>query len=291
MKIQLAIATYNRKETVKIFSLVLKKYLPVDINVKIYDDKSSEYDEEFLKEIFPFATNIKINLENFKADKNMYQIYQNFLNAEEDILIQLDSDMIISREFFDIVFKIIDEMKKQEAVYSLYNSDNHKFLKNEKKNIAGINFQRKESLGGACVIFSKKTIEKILKNIQIIENDFSNFDWRWSEYLIQNNIPIYVSVNSYVQHIGYGGQNNFNVDNLDFGNNFVSSLDLEIIQFMLEYYEKIFILQKKRILELKENYNNTFVAYRIKSFLKKNKYFIKNYKKMKNIIKKYKIKI
>lgn len=285
MKITLSIATYNRKRVLQAFSSNLKKIIPNNINVRIYDDKSSEYNHEFLKEIFPFATEININSENLRADKNMYFMYKNFISTGDDILIQLDSDMLLNNNFFNIVTDIVREMEKEEAVYSLYNSDCHLYIENGRtKILSEVKFSEKKSIGGACVIFSRKTIEKILENIKIKENNFLYFDWRWSEYLNENKIPIYVSENSYVQHIGYGGQNNFDIDKLDFGKNFIGLSDINDLQFLLSYYEKIFVLQKKRILDLREKYNNMFFFYRLKNKLRKNKYFMIYYKKIKKFL-------
>ncbi|MBS5038833.1 MAG: hypothetical protein KHZ27_10555 [Fusobacterium sp.] len=272
MRITLAIPTYNRKEIVEITSLSFKELS--DINIRIYDDRSSEYDLSFLKKVFPTAKEIILRNQNLKADKNMYTIYTDFLNTNDDILIQLDSDMLIGKDFFLMVSEISKNILKEEAVYSLYNSNSHEFIEeNVFKIINKEIFKLKEHIGGACVIFSKKTLEKIIKNIKIKNNDFSNYDYKWSKYLRENNIPIYVSQKSYVQHIGVGGQNNTSIKNIDIGYDFVGILNITQVNYLLKYYEKLFEQQKNYI----ENMN--FIEY-LKLRMKKIKLIMYFYKKI-----------
>ncbi len=272
MRITLAIPTYNRKEIVEITSLSFKELS--DINIRIYDDRSSEYDLSFLKKVFPTAKEIILRNQNLKADKNMYTIYTDFLNTNDDILIQLDSDMLIGKDFFLMVSEISKNILKEEAVYSLYNSNSHEFIEeNVFKIINKEIFKLKEHIGGACVIFSKKTLEKIIKNIKIKNNDFSNYDYKWSKYLRENNIPIYVSQKSYVQHIGVGGQNNTSIKNIDIGYDFVGTLNITQVNYLLKYYEKLFEQQKNYI----ENMN--FIEY-LKLRIKKIKLIMYFYKKI-----------
>lgn len=272
MRITLAIPTYNRKEIIEITSESLKNLL--NINIRVYDDKSSEYNLSFLRKVFPTAKEIISRNQNLKADKNMYTIYTDFLNTNDDILIQLDSDMLIGKDFFLMISEISKSILKEEAVYSLYNSNNHEFIEGKIfKVINGEIFRLKEHIGGACVIFSRKTLEKIINNIKIKNNDFSSYDYRWSEYLKKNSIPIYVSEKSYVQHIGMGGQNNTSVKNIDIGYNFVGITNIQQANYLLKYYEKLFEKQKKYI------DNMDFIEY-LKLRIKKIKLIMYFYKKI-----------
>lgn len=276
MKITLAIPTYNRKEIVEITSLSFKELL--DINIRIYDDRSSEYNLSFLKKIFPTAKEIILRSQNLKADKNMYTIYTDFLNTNDDILIQLDSDMLVGKDFFLMISEISKNILKEEAVYSLYNSNNHNFIENSKlKIINGETFRIKDHIGGACVIFSRRIIERIINGIEIKNNDFSSYDYRWSEYLKNNNIPIYVSEKSYVQHLGIGGQNNTSVKNIDIGCNFIEITNIQQANYLLKYYEKLFEKQKQYI-------ENMYFREYLKIRIKKIKLVMYFYKKLKKYI-------
>lgn len=271
-KITVGITTYNRKNILKIFSILLSEQIGKNINVRIYDDHSSEYNEEFLREIFPYAKEILRRDKNFKADKNMYYMYKEFLKTEDDYLLQLDSDMLIGTNFFKNILMLCDEILREEGVYSLYNSNNHEnIIKNINKNVGDEIFYSKEHIGGACVLFSREVIKKIIDNIEIKNQNYSNFDWRWSNYLVENKIPIYVSKNSYVQHIGMGGQNNLYIKNLDIGENFIGLESIEGANFLIKYYEYL-------IKEHKNFIKNLTISEYLKLRCKNNKYLYKIYK-------------
>lgn len=274
MKITVAVPTFNRKEVVNVFSVILGESIKEkrNVNIRIYDDCSTEYNKEELEKIFFYASEIRRRKENLKADKNMYQIYKDFLNTSDEVLVQLDSDMLLGKKFFFMIELIAQELKKEKGVYSLYNSSNHSFIQNgRKKEIENIIFKEKKDIGGACVIFSREIIEEILKNIDVSDNNFAGYDWKWSEYLVKNNIPIYVSEKSFVQHIGLGGQNNISVRNIDIGKNFIGAINLEEANFINQYYEKLIQYQRNILVNL------TFREY-LKIKIKKNKYFMKIYK-------------
>lgn len=279
MKIIMMISTYNRKEILEKSISSLKKVKKLEeVEIEIYDDKSSEYDEHYLKEKISFAKKITIRNENLKADRNMYTMYKDFLKTDGDYLLQVDSDMIYNEEFLTIIQKITK--LKEKAVYSLYNSILHDFFQNiEEKYIDKIEFGRKIDIGGACVLFSREIIEEIINDIKIKKQDFTSYDYKWSRYLNSKNIPIYVSRISFIQHLGLGGQNNKKISAVDLGRGFIPS-NKEDSQILLEYYEKI-------IFDTKEYYENMEWLIFIKNKFKKVKIVKMLYiklKKFKNII-------
>lgn len=279
MKIIMMISTYNRKEILEKSISSLKKVKKLEeVEIEIYDDKSSEYDEQYLKEKITFAKKITVRNENLKADRNMYTMYKDFLKTDGDYLLQVDSDMIYNEDFLSIIQKITK--LKEKAIYSLYNSTLHDFFQNiEEKYIDKIEFGRKRDIGGACVLFSREIIEEIINNIKIKKQDFTSYDYKWSRYLNSKNIPIYVSRISFIQHLGLGGQNNKKISTIDLGKGFIPS-NKEDSQILLEYYEKI-------IFDTKEYYENIGWLIFIKNKLKKIKIVKMLYiklKKFKNII-------
>lgn len=240
MKIMLAMATYNRLEQLKQCILSLSQIDLLDeIDVFIFDDKSTEYDEGILKEIVPFAKKIIVRENNLKADRNMYQIHCDFLSEDYDYLFQIDSDMLFSNKIISIVKKVISN--SGNAVYSFYNSSNHDIYSEEYVQIEDVIFCHKKSIGGACVVFPRKILENVISNFKAINDDFSCYDYRWSEILMSQNIPILVSKESYVQHIGgLNGQNNNGISGLDIGINFIPT-NTKDLEFILNYYENIII--------------------------------------------------
>lgn len=256
-KIRIAIGTYNRKEILEtcICSLAQVRNLEY-FDVYIYDDASSDYDEAYLKDLISFASRITRNPTNFKSCKNMHSYYSDFLNSESDFLLQIDSDMIFNESVLEVVMKIC-ELNITNAVFSFYNSNNHLFVSNEREElIQGVSFGIKEHIGAASVLFPKQIIKDILSNVKIINEDYSYYDWKWSEYLCNNKIPIYVTENSLMQHIGgIIGENHNQSDILssDFGYGFTPT-NIEDIQFLERYYNYLLSRTHIALKDYKDNF-------------------------------------
>ena len=236
-KIMLAMATYNRKEVLEktIVSLTQVKNIE-DVDIFIFDDCSTEYTKEDLKKMIPFAKQIVVRENNLRADRNMYQIHQDYINSNYDILLQVDSDVIFHKDFIEIIKSILSTQTKY-PVFSLYNSSNHPFV--EKGNSLEINkviFKEKHSIGGICVLFTDKNILKnILDNIPKERKSFA-YDWYWSHKLQEKGTPVMVSEQSFLQHIGVEGQNKKEIKGIDIGLNFTPT-NINDLEFLLHHYE------------------------------------------------------
>ena len=217
----LAMATYNRKEVLErtIVSLTQVKNIE-DVDIFIFDDCSTEYTKEDLKKMIPFAKQIVVRENNLRADRNMYQIHQDYINSDYDILLQVDSDVIFHKDFLAIVESILSTQTNY-SVFSLYNSNNHLFV-----------------IGGICVLFADKNV---LKNIlETIPKDRKSFayDWYWSHKLQEEGTPVMVSKQSFLQHIGVEGQNNKEIKGIDIGLNFTPT-NADDLEFLLQHYETV----------------------------------------------------
>lgn len=237
MKIMFAMATYNRKETLETCIGSLSKIDNLnEIDLFVFDDCSSDYDYDFLQEKISFAKKIVRRDMNLKADKNIYNMYLDFLNSEYDYLFETDSDMLFNKDIIYLLKQVISSMKSNQVI-SFYNSNNHDVSNERPIYINGIKFLSKKDIGSAGVLFSRLAIEKIVKNVDI-SNGFSGYDYKWSEYLLNNGFSIYVSENSYLQHIGFIGQNNDGIKGLDIGYNFTPTNN-EDKDFLFRQYENI----------------------------------------------------
>ena len=236
-KIMLAMATYNRKEVLEktIVSLTQVKNIE-DVDIFIFDDCSTEYTKEDLKKMIPFAKQIVVRENNLRADRNMYQIHQDYINSNYDILLQVDSDVIFHKNFIEIIKSILSTQTKY-PVFSLYNSSNHPFVENRNPlEINKIIFKEKHSIGGICVLFTDKNILKnILDNIPKERKSFA-YDWYWSHKLQEKGTPVMVSEQSFLQHIGVEGQNNKEIKGIDIGLNFTPT-NINDLEFLLHHYE------------------------------------------------------
>ena len=273
----LAMATYNRKEVLErtIVSLAQVKNIE-DVDIFIFDDCSTEYTKEDLKKMIPFAKQIVVRENNLRADRNMYQIHQDYINSNYDILLQVDSDVIFHKDFIEIIKSILSTQTKY-PVFSLYNSSNHPFV--EKGNSLQINkviFKEKHSIGGICVLFTDKNILKnILDNIPKERKSFA-YDWYWSHKLQEKGTPVMVSEQSFLQHIGVEGQNNKEIKGIDIGLNFTPT-NTNDLEFLLQHYEIVISNFAKQ--------NDKYV------FFSRNNFFIKCVITIYRLIKSFKRKI
>jgi hypothetical protein len=218
MKVTIGISTFNRKELLEIMAASLyRSDLSAEHNIRIYDDCSTDYGRDFLEKLFPTAKSIIINRNNIKADKNMYQMYADFLSTGDDYFFNADSDIIFNNQWLNTALKIIN---KTDGILSLFNGVYHNAYK-----ILDDELCLKNAIGAAGTLFSRNRIEELLNHFDSIKQ-VKSFDWQWSEYFVNNGIKIYCVNKSMVQHIGYTGQNvgvyfdvgkNFKIESIEDG--------------------------------------------------------------------------
>ena len=200
--ITIAIPVYNRLDFLNIMAKSLSNIdMPLPCNIRIYDDKSTDFDISDLKKLFPNAASINRNKVNFKADKNMYFFYKDFLSTQDEYLFNADSDIIFNK---NCLTQALDFLKQTDGVLSLFNATSHPV-----KEVYNNDLCIKETIGAAGTFFIRKRVKEIIDSFSGLEdkNQIKSFDWKWSNYLINNNIRIFCTNNSLIQHIGYYGQN------------------------------------------------------------------------------------
>jgi len=218
MKITIGIPTYNRKPLLEMMAASLyRSDLSVNPNIRIYDDNSADYGIDELNAIFPSACSIKRNKINLKADKNMWQMYADFLLSGDDYFFNADSDLLFNPQWLNIALKLIEYT---DGVLSVFNTNSHPFY-----NIVSDDLGLKKTVGAAGTLFKKERLEELMAKYSSME-DVRGFDWQFSAYFMSHNVRIYCVRNSLVQHIGLVGQNaryhfdigsNFNVQNNEDG--------------------------------------------------------------------------
>jgi hypothetical protein len=174
--------------------------LSIPYNIRVYDDCSTEYGLDELKQIFPNAASINRNSNNLKADLNMFSFYKDFLSSQDKFLFNADSDIIFNKKW---LIHGLELLRGTDGVLSLFNATSH-----PAKEIVDDKVCIKKSVGAAGTLFTRERIEGIIDYFSKFPNSkLSSFDWKWSEFLIKNNIRIFCTNDSLVQHIGYYGQN------------------------------------------------------------------------------------
>lgn len=178
-------------------------------NVRIYDDKSTEFDEKFLRELFPNAATIEIREQNVRADKNTFLMYADFIKSDDEFLLNADADLIYNPEWMRKAMSLIE---KTDGVLSLFNTPAHP---------ADGDFSElclKKSVGAAGTFFRKERVAQIVELLSARKRSFS-IDWKFCQMFAAQGTKIFCTKKSYVQHIGFDGQNSL-LKHFDFGEGF-----------------------------------------------------------------------
>ena len=243
--ITFGICTYNRKDILEKSAKSLSLINNIDsVDIKIYDDCSTEFDEEYLKKLFPYAKKIVRQKKNAGADINTSLMYEDFLKSDSEWLFNADSDLIYRK---DIIEHIEYYKDKCNGFMTFFNCINHKTVKKSK------NFIEKDSVGAAGCLLRRDIVELILDNIKYRN---TGFDVRFSKLLLRKGYKLYSTENSYVQHIGVTGFNCRNIK-FDYGQNFFcdSKENAAIIETIFETY-----------MQSVSNYRNT-TSWKIYNFI------------------------
>jgi len=198
LKIMIGIPVHNRMGYVRFSSRVLTQYNHVDPkDIFVFDDASTEFDENKLREWYGKDINYFRSSKRLKADANTRRLFTYFSKSNYDILLTLDSDLILDEKWKQFVHDHIDK----SGVLSLYHSaiEHHKTL-----NCNG-NLCEKKSMGNAGTVMKRGVVQKML---QENKNRVSNFDWGWVDHFKSHGIKMYVPKKSLVFHFGKRGQNN-----------------------------------------------------------------------------------
>jgi hypothetical protein len=206
----IGIPTYNRRHLLEIMaSSLYESNISIPHNIRIYDDCSTEYGIEELKKIFPTATSIKINKVNLRSDKNIYQMYADFLSTSDQLLFNADSDLIFSKDWLN---KALALFEKTKGILTVFNANSH-----ESYQTIDDELYLKKTVGSAGTLFHRDKVSELITYLNSLDM-IKAFDWQFSEFFNSRGIPIFCVKKSLVQHIGYVGQNTKYY--FDFGRNY-----------------------------------------------------------------------
>jgi len=233
MKITFAIATYNRVDILKDFQLSLSLVNDLDkCNVRIYDDCSTEFNEVFLRKLFPYAAEIKVRKKNVGASMNVFLIFKDFLKTDDDILFIADSDLVFDPHCLNFIQK---NFQYTDGLLSVYNSATHKSI--SETHIMGNEYCERDMVGSAGAAFSRDLVNDIISNLS--HRIGLSYDWIYSDYLYNvKKIRLLVSKKSYVQHIGFYGSECNGLNVIDYGLNFESDNVINS-NIIIKYLEKL----------------------------------------------------
>lgn len=215
-KVMFGVCTFNRKQILEYSAYSLGQIENIElVDVRIFDDCSTEFELDFLRKLYPFATSIYGSEKNMGADHNSLRMLQNFLESDNEWLFIADSDLIYSENLISVIENFINKYEngKYFGVLSLFNTCTHPV----KQNI-DVDMCRKEEVGAAGVLMCRDVANLIIKN----RDDSKHYDVNFSKVLRDNGYDILCSNKSYVQHVGIEGYNSLFYA-FDWGQSFESS--------------------------------------------------------------------
>jgi len=221
MNIMVAVPVYNRKKYVDILANSLSECQYIDkTDVRVYDDCSTEFDINYLRNTFNKLTSKIIRREkrNGILAVNLFEMMHDFLNSDNDVLFLCDSDLLLRP---DAIKYLYDNFDLTDGFMSLYDSDLHLTVKQGQK------FKLKLDVGHAGMCISRECVQLLLN-----KNSKDLGDFKISETIIKNNKRILVPVNGCIQHIGDMGKNASTFAGMDYSTSFipVSEHNKKIIQ-------------------------------------------------------------
>ena len=189
--IVVAVPTHNRIGYVQLTSAALKGGAE---NVWIFDDKSSEYSKDELRQWYG-TEHVWQSKKHLKADAMARHILEWFLTTKYDVLVLLDSDLLVSPNWLS---KLRDGLRESTGLLSVYRSGAPK----HKSSSCDAVLCRQPSMGNAGTVWRRALAKRMLSEMPARDG---GFDWGWSEWCAKNKVPMEALKESAVLHIGMYG--------------------------------------------------------------------------------------
>jgi len=191
--VAVAVPTHNRIGYVQLTSKALRGTIPAN-DVWVFDDQSDEYKHKDLASWYG-TEHIFIAKRRLKADAMARHILEWFVSSQYDVLVLLDSDLVVAPNWLD---SLHDGLRDSKGLLSLYRSGapKHRSLR------CGGVLCEQPSMGNAGTVWRRSIAEKMLSEMP---NRDGGFDWGWSEWCVKNKIPMETLLQSAVLHIGMYG--------------------------------------------------------------------------------------
>lgn len=206
----IGITTFNRRQILEAMAQSLAQVDGLEhAHVWVLDDCSEEFDADFLRRLFPRAEVFRAFEHSGGADQAMVRLFERFVASGSGYLLNLDADLLVSRHVVDRCLRIIGSAAtaSRPGLFSLFNAGSHPAIGTDGE------FVLKRAVGAAGTLWSHALLGEVMRNVPVSHK----FDWDWSAYLTRQGVPIRVTRESYVQHIGRIGQHSRSLATMDHG--------------------------------------------------------------------------
>lgn len=208
-RIAIGIPTFNRKSLLELSAASISAAtLPADCKLIVIDDISTEYAPEWLAGLYPAHAEIRVREHHSGgADYATPDLLTALYKTGADILILLDSDLLVRKDFIETALRSLDA---SDGVVSLFNTSNHP------AHAERGDFLIKRTVGIAGTVWKREIMAQILKDVP----PGLCWGWRVCDLIASRGIEIHVLKQSAAQHIGYLEGENSNRTAGDLGNGF-----------------------------------------------------------------------
>jgi len=186
----IGIPIFNRREIVAATARSLSLADDIaPVSILVIDDASTEFDTGYLASIYPPGSRIVRNaVPSGSASKIARLLMEEFLRGPESILIILDSDLLVARDF---LHQARTMLPLAEGLLSLFHAHTHPGTEEGA-------LLRKHSVGFAGTVWTRALVEEVLAKLPFMDY----FDDRICDYLREQKRGIFSLKHSAVQHIG-----------------------------------------------------------------------------------------
>ena len=192
-KIAVGIPTHNRIGYVQLTSGALKGTFPAE-DIWVFDDMSTEYTRDDLVHWYG-TQHVQLSETHLKADAMARHILEWFLKSEYDVVVLLDSDLLVAPNW---VASLRTGLQHSKGLLSLYRSGAPKHVSKD----CHEHLCTMPSMGNAGTVWTRALTTKMLSEMP---NRDGGFDWGWSEWCQKNAVPMEALRQSAVLHIGMHG--------------------------------------------------------------------------------------
>jgi Tfp pilus assembly protein PilF len=201
-KILISVPVFNRKKITQLSLAQTKRYKTVYCHLQVYNDHSTEYDNDFLA---PYADEV-IQLPSKKGiDALRWHQFRSFLETDFDFIYMTDGDVIHDPRFIPVL-DVLYEMGDRKLPVCLFNSVFHiepRIILYRKNGI-----MLKGTAPGVSMFYDRKMVETIVSMLDR-HHDTSIWDFKAMKYL---GLPSVTPETSYLEHYGGGGIHNMDYD-------------------------------------------------------------------------------
>ena len=211
-KVLITVPVWNRKKITELSLKQLNKYKGEGNELWVYNDWSSEYDNDWLEDkcdkVFKLPSSKKVVAKNETNSNGMgvqhlrwHQFREFSKQSKFDYLYMTDNDTIHDPDFMDVMIKLHSKYITKSGIklpVCLYNSVYHSQAQNNK-------FQNDEVMlritaPGVSMYYSKEMVDAIVEELdKQTEDPIYAWDYRAQEWLKR---PWITPKTSYVEHFG-----------------------------------------------------------------------------------------